>query len=199
MRTGLVGALIITVFGLVSWYQAKLKGFTTTANTFAVLTFLGMLCFSVSFWLPRFGPALDHFELPNSLGATTITGSEAGVFVVSTPIQRVQRYQENGSFLNGWFVPAAGGHFSVKLADDGKLEVCTARGRRLMVYDEHGQVTARQDKCEYQVMPSTGVFLVRQGWVSYIFFPLWHPIVGWLMFAAGVAFFAFGGKSDPSE
>src|SRR5947209_12709880 len=56
-----------------------------------------VFAFCEPIWINVFPSAvLDHIELPNSPAADRLTAPDGRVFVVSSPIARVQRYGPNG-------------------------------------------------------------------------------------------------------
>jgi hypothetical protein len=174
--------LIILVFGFLRLVQRK--GRTPAAAFFGILGFTGLLGFMGPVWIPEFGESLKNIELPNSIGATKVAADGVGVYVASVPLQRIQRYQPNGMFEMGWFVPASGGIFAVQAGADGMIEVCTARGRKLLIYSSDGQLRDTRNDCKYSEIASSTDHKIRQGILGWALVPLWHPIIGWLMVAS---------------
>lgn len=64
-----------------------------------------------------------------------------GYIIVALNIYgRIQVYDANGTYVNGWFVGAKGGPFEMWSDGNGRLNAVIARGRMLKVYDLKGQL-----------------------------------------------------------
>lgn len=79
--------------------------------------------------------------------------------------QRVQVYEADGTYVGGWFVGAAGGHFSLAVSGTGIVQVAIARGDFLEEYTKEGRLLSRRklDRLEYEEFPcSTKIALPGQ-------------------------------------
>jgi hypothetical protein len=143
-------------------------------------------------------------RLPN-LFETAVPLSGGGFVTANIPMQRLQRYDEHGRFLNGWFIRARGGYFSVGLSTAGGIVICTARGRESLLYNLDGTSAGAARPCRYSAssLPSLlapgfaaidGVtvraaetaaapIVKRQQW---LLLPLWSPLVAWAMMVFGM-------------
>jgi hypothetical protein len=170
------------------------------------LGFIGPVC------LPYAGTWMDRVELPAFFETTTIALPDGGRLTATMPTGRVQRYGSDGRFQTGWFVDAWGGHFAIGLTADGVVAVCTARGRRIFLFDLDGQLLD-QGACDHlpgNVGGPPGILQPTSSPVSdvslqsvvpagrpdaslaaVLLVPLWHPLVPWAIFVIGCFMLAF--------
>jgi hypothetical protein len=171
---------------------------------------IGTVGFLGTFCLPVAGAWLDSVELPIFFETTTIALPDGGRVTATMPTQRVQRYGSDGRFRTGWFVDAKGGHFAIGLTRDGKVAVCTNRGREIFLYDLDGR-PAGQYPCirAPQEVPKilqpanfsheainlrAAVPAARPdaSLVPMLLVPLWHPFVAWAIGLVGALALRFG-------
>jgi hypothetical protein len=93
-------------------------------------------------WLP------STFEWPVGFAKGVVT-TKSGLYVVPHyPVSRVQIYDPNWVFIRGWHVNTDGIDFRVSVAEDDYIEVRTARGNHLYVFDVHGKLLSEQSYSE---------------------------------------------------
>jgi hypothetical protein len=167
------------------------------------LVLVGALGFFGAFYLPHAGMRLDSVELPTFFETSTIALPDGGRLTGTMPIQRVQRYGVDGSFRNGWFVDAKGGHFAIGLTSDGKVAVCTGRGREIFLFELDGRPVGHQ-ACfrapraipkllqpsdfplgEIDLQPAVSAERPRASLVAILLVPFWHPFVSWSLALVG--------------
>jgi hypothetical protein len=169
---------------------------------------LGVLGFFGAALLPAAGIWLQHVELPPFFETTSIVGSEGKTFTATIPLARIQRYDSNGRFETGWFVNSAGGIFAIGLTRTGQVAVAAARTKQVEFFNPDGSSAGPPrpfiwsggftgGRMEGVLQPSDcwveGVTFVnpiraegpKAHWGTLVMFPLWHPFVSWLLFAAG--------------
>src|SRR5689334_23376317 len=83
-----------------------------------------ILAFCEPAWINFFPPKiLEHVELPNSPAADRLTAPDGRVFVVSSPIQRVQRYGPEGFEMGFMYSRKA---FKFGISQSGNILICAA-------------------------------------------------------------------------
>ena len=122
------------------------------------------------------------------------------------PTQRVQHYGSDGLFRTGWFVDGKGGDFAIGLTSDGRIAICTARGREIFLFDLDGRPLGHQ-ACS---APGVGLFRGNHimqpadfpageirlqrvvpaerpsaSLVAILLVPFWHPLVAWSIAMVG--------------
>jgi hypothetical protein len=170
----------------------------------ATLIVVGVLGFVGGLALPNAGSWLDDVELPPFFETTVIALPSGDRLTATMPTQRVQVYRTNGHFVRGWFVDAKGGRFAIGLTSDGRIAVCTARGREIFLFDLDGRVVGRQPcfRAPREVptilqpddFPASELKLQRvvpaerptASLLATLLVPLWHPFVAVLMGIVGV-------------
>jgi hypothetical protein len=178
---------------------------------FLTLAVIGVLGFMCPFYLPHSGTWLDHVELPTFFETSTIVLPDGGRLAATMPTQRVQRYGSDGRFQMGWFVPAKGGVFAIGMTRDGKVAVCTARGREILRYELDGRPLGDPRPCfgppgliprilqpadfpgvEVELRPAVGAERPNASLLAILMVPIWHPFVAWWMIAIGLVGLRFG-------
>jgi len=168
------------------------------------LMVFGVVGFLSTFCLPMAGTWLSGVELPTFFETTTIALPDGGRLTATMPTQRVQRYDRDGRFQLGWFVAARGGHFAIGLTQDGKVAVCTGRGRDFQLYDFDGRLIEHHRPCLANGRPLPAILqpseLVLAGsplqrvavapppapsLSAWLLVPYWHPFVAWIFGFAG--------------
>jgi len=105
---------------------------------------VGFIGFLGTIWLPAVGTWLSNVELAPFFETTAIALPDGGHLTATMSTQRVQRYDRDGRFRNGWFVEAKGGHFGIGLTTAGIVAICTGRGRQLFLFDLEGNIVGHQ-------------------------------------------------------
>jgi hypothetical protein len=168
---------------------------------------LGVVGFLQPFWL---FPAefLNRVELPNTLEAVRITAPDGRVFIASEPFSRVQRYGPSG-FERGFAIDSRGGAFDAGVSPSGNILICSARAHGLITYDSDGVEISPREPCAFSVsnqgrIPSLNYYssqakvpFIALSWLAALAIPLWHPILAWLMIAAGGIYLKFRPRSRP--
>jgi hypothetical protein len=170
------------------------------------LSAVGVLGFFGAVFLPYAGSWLDGVELPTFFETNTIALQDGGRLTATMPTQRVQHYDSDGRFRNGWFVDAKGGYFAIGLTDDGRVAVCTSRGSEIFLFDLDGRSVGRQ-VCSGTISPeisrggtlqpsdfpsgelnlqrAIAVDRPKASLVPILLVPLWHPFVAVFFGLAG--------------
>ncbi len=148
---------------------------------------IGLLGFLEAFWLRLF--PLEHFELPNTIQALRLTALDGRVFIVSSPIQRVQRYGPQG-FEKAFLV----GKVSFAAISASSNVVTCSPGNQMRTYSPDGDELPPRRPCwegfegASTFTPSnTKVPAIAFNWFSALAVPLWHPIAAWVIGIFGVA------------
>jgi hypothetical protein len=108
------------------------------ASNVCILAFVaGPATTLLGFFVPHCG-SMVCFPLSNP--EDVIADEQGRIYVTLGFYSRVQVYDHNGRFLHGFFTDTGGGSFRLQIDSDGLLNVVTARGDRLHVYDECGNL-----------------------------------------------------------
>jgi hypothetical protein len=203
--------LVLVIFLAVGAAIAAVKGYrhwrASTTNFLGKLAIciitVGVLGFFEPFWIRLFPrELLDHFELPNMLQAVRLAAPDGRVFIVSSPILRVQRYGPEG-FEKGFMV---GRKVSwSKISASGKVLICSPSGE-LLTYTPDGDELPPRGSCRDRFFEGSSFsYLTRAkfpeiafNWFSALAMPLWHPIIGWVIAVFGYLLFKLSSppKSD---
>jgi hypothetical protein len=109
------------------------------------------------------------------------------IYCPSAPWGRIQLYDRDKRFIRGWSVGASGGVFRIHIDAQNHLEVATARGRMLYVFDREGHVLSG---ASYEPRSYADFDNWRGSTISirtpFYLLPLTHPFFGWLVAAAGL-------------
>ena len=173
-------------------------------RVFLALAVIGVLGFMCPFFLPHSGTWLERVELPTFFETNTIALPDGGRLSATVPTERVQRYGSDGRFRNGWFVNARGGSFAIGLTRDGKVGICSARGREVLLFELDGRPFGDPRPCfgppgliprilQPADFPDVEVDLQQvvvakppdASLLPLLLVPLWHPFIAWLMLAIG--------------
>lgn len=155
-----------------------------------------IFAFCEAFWINFFPPKiLEHVELPNSLGADRLTAPDGRVFIVSSPIMRVQRYGPDG-FEMGFMYGRKAIEFG--MSPSGNILICTYAGGELLTYSPDGVEVPPRGLCQPGFAASSPLYPSRAkvptiafNWLSAVAVPLWHPVAAWLIaLLAGLFCFA---------
>jgi hypothetical protein len=140
---------------------------------------------------------LDHFELPNTLEAVRLTAPDGRVFIVSSSIERVQRYGPEG-FEKGFLV----GKKVSTSAMSASGNVLLSR-REMLTYTPDGAEVPPSGSCRdrlegsYSSYPSDAqVPTIAFNWFSALAVPLWHPVVAWFIALFGGCLFEATHRDD---
>src|SRR5215831_18999665 len=155
--------------------------------------------------LPATGTWLRYVELPPFFETTTIVGPGDRTFTATIPLARVQRYDSNGRFEDGWFVDSIGGIFAIGLTEDGRIAVAAARTKRVEFFNPDGSSAGppqpftwsggsmngvlRPSNCRVEGVSFADPIQVRHPeahWTTLVLFPLWNPFVAWLLAVLGM-------------
>lgn len=126
----------------------------------------------------------DWFEWPAVWEEGAVTDARGRTFVPLRSVGRIQVYDANWRFQHGWAVRAAGGRFKLRLTPSGDVEVHTARGDRLFVFDTSGRLLREDTSTEYGRIPERHTPRVTRAWPP--FWPLGSPALAWLLLATGL-------------
>jgi len=144
-----------------------------------------VFAFCEPIWINVFpSRVLDHIELPNSPAADRLTAPDGRVFVVSSPIARVQRYGPNGFEMGFLYGRKA---FEFGMSPSGNILIC-ATGKELLTYSPDGNEVLPRGSCKdgfgasWSSYPSRArVPTIASNWLSALAVPFWHPVAAWLI------------------
>jgi hypothetical protein len=178
------------------------------------LVVFGVLGFLGASLLPYAGTWLARVELPTFFETSTIALPDGGRMTATMPTQRVQRYGSDGHFQTGWFVDAKGGHFAIGLTTDGRVAVCTGRGRQIFFFELDGQPVGDPRACfsaprevpkilqpadfplgDVNLQPAVSAERPTASLVAILLVPFWHPFVAWLIALVGFLGLRFGRRA----
>ena len=177
---------------------------TNLIGTLAIcISLVGVLGFFEFAWIDLFPPELlDRFELPNDpLQGVRLTAPDGRVFIVSSPIARVQRYGPEG-FEKGFMY----GHkaFRFGMSASGNVLICIAADV-LLTYSPDGEDVPPRGSCPDRFEVSSSSYpshaklpTIAFNWFSALAVPLWHPVAGWVIALFGGLLFKLSSprKSD---
>ena len=141
-----------------------------------------MLYGGVSFFL---GTQFPGREVPLWGSRPAWRGAQGTYIVPMVSSQRVQIYDSAGSFLQAIEVPAGGGNFWTTVTPQDEINILTARGHKLLVYDAHGQLKSSRDGSQVgqaQAYPGDQY----AGQASIFWAPFTNPFWAWAIAAVGV-------------
>ena len=155
---------------------------------------VGVLGFFEAAWIDLFSPELlGRFELPNDpLAAVRLTTPDGRVFIVNSPIARVQRYGPEG--LEKGFMY---GHkaFKFGMSASGNILIYAVAGV-LLTYSSDGAELPPRGSCRDRFEVSSSFYrshakspTIAFNWFSALAVPLWHPVAGWVIIVLGVLLF----------
>ena len=130
--------LVIPLVCLICFLAAAVRLASRGHALCGALIGLGALGFSGASLLQATGTWLRYVELPPFFQTTTIVGPGDRTFTATIPLARIQRYDSNGRFEDGWFVDSVGGIFAIGLTEDGRIAVAAARTKRVEFFNPDG-------------------------------------------------------------
>ena len=150
---------------------------------YGMLGFLGALMSATE----RLPWKSEGTEFPMGRVDGAVIDADGLIYCPSTPWGRIQLYDRDKRFIRGWFVNAFGGVFRLHVNAQNHLEVATARGRMFYVFDREGHLLSSASY-EPRSYPDFDSWRGSVVWVPTPFYllPLTHPIVAWLVAAAGM-------------
>jgi hypothetical protein len=190
---------------LAVWWRGALRLGRSGHAWCAVLLALGSLGFFGPSLLASTGSLLDHVELPAFFETTAIAGDGATTVTASMPFARIQRYDHDGHFLNGWFATNGGGQFALGLTREGTIALASTRTKQVEFFNPDGSMAAAARPFTWSGAPLNGVLwpgkISLEG-VSFVqpaqvagppphaltllLFPFWHPLLAWVLCAMGM-------------
>ncbi|MFG1293768.1 hypothetical protein [Xanthobacter versatilis] len=212
----LIWLLFPVVLMLVFWRDA-MRLMRAGHGVAAVLTVLGALGFFGGFLLPNLGSLLDPVELPAFFFTTTIAGPDHSMFSLTGAFARVQRYDMDGTFRNGWFAQTGGNSGAIGLTTEGWIAVASTETKQIELFHPDGSPAAPPRPFSW-----TGTHEPRVLWPSSVrvegvtlaqpvelanpplhalpalLVPFWDPLVAWLMIGAAVLLTRFG-RRQPAQ
>ncbi len=131
-------------------------------------------------WLP------DSFEWP--IGYANGVVSISGFHVVPhTPSGRIQIYDSDWSFIRGWHVDAGGGTFKLNTLSDDRIEVITARGNHVYLFNANGELLSERTystEDSYSSFPDKGTaYIIPTSPCLWVFS---HPFISWAVAMIGL-------------
>ena len=200
---GVFVSIVFLTFFLVGAAQFIYRGHVLPGALFA----LGALGFvTPPAILPAAGNLLDGVELPAYFHTTTILGPNGKRFALTSHLSRVQRYDRAGRFERGWFVNSGGGLVEIRLTTDGKIAVASWRPRQVELFNADGSSAGSPRRFSMEttkaMCPANTIlclYLVAGmtvqnptpadnpslRWNTVLLFPLWSPVIAWLLLACG--------------
>lgn len=79
-------------------------------------------------------------ELPNSGIDGIVVDSSGNIFLGLAGYGKMQVYDKEGNFVRHWPIKSEGGTFKLSLDPENYIEVITARGDKVLTYDEYGKL-----------------------------------------------------------
>jgi hypothetical protein len=161
-----------------------------------------VLAFCEPVWIYVFPPRfLEHVELANAPYGERLTAPDGRVFIVSSPIARVQRYGPDG-FEKGFMYGSKA--FTFGISTSGNVLIC-AIGDHLLTYSPDGTEVLPRRSCKDELISSSSSYpshakvpTIAFNWFSALAVPLWHPVAAWLTaLIPGLFFLGFGRRSAP--
>jgi hypothetical protein len=194
-----LGATIAAVKGYRHWRAPT----TDSLGKFAIcIIAVGVLGFFEPLWIGLFPrELLDHFELPNTLQADRLTAPDGHVFIVSSPILRVQRYGPEG-FEKGFMVSKVS---SSAMSASGNVLICSPGGELLTFSPDGAEVPPRGSCRDLKRLEGSSssyssnakIPTIAFNWFSALAVPLWHPVAGWIIVLFGILLFKLS-SHDPA-
>jgi hypothetical protein len=151
-------------------------------------------------WINLVPPGLlQHVELPNAPYGARLTAPDGRVYVVSSPIGRVQRYGTEGFEMGFMYFRKA---FTFGMSASGNILIC-ATGGELLTYGSDGTEVQPRASCKDGLMVSPSSYAshakvpaIAFSWFSALAVPFWHPVAAWLSAVCGGLVFYFLGLFD---
>lgn len=212
----LLWVLFPLVLMLVFWRDA-LRLMRAGHGVAAVLTVLGALGFFGGFLLPNLGSLLDDVELPAFFFTTTIAGPDHCMVALTGAFGRVQRYDVDGTFRNGWFAHTGGASGSIGLTTEGWIAVASTGTKQIELFHPDGTPAAPPRPFSWTgtqephvLWPSAvkveGVTLAQPVELANpplhvlpaLLVPFWDPLVAWLMIGAAILLTRLG-RRQPAQ
>ena len=88
-------------------------------------------------------PDLEHFEFPKGKFENTLITQNGHIFVGNDNYQRIQKFDQNGNFLKGWFIEPPGSAFLMAMDDKGIIHVLVARVYFHIEYHQNGELISQ--------------------------------------------------------
>jgi hypothetical protein len=185
------------VFGSYREWQAATNDLPR--KLFICFSAASMLAFIEPLWISFFPPALlKNIELPNAPLGDRLTAPDGRVFIVSSPIARVQRYGPEG-FELGFMYGSKASKFWI--SPSGNVLICTLAGA-LLTYSPDGTEVPPRRSCNdrfeafFSSSPSHArVPTIAFNWFAALAVPLWHPVAAWLtILVTGLFYLCFRGR-----
>ena len=102
---------------------------------FGMAAFFGGLLCSTSL-----GNHMNHVEFPLGDVQGIAVDSQGRIYCALQFYQRVQVYDRQGKFLNGWHIPSSSERFYLHLRGDDRLEVVMSKSYKSYLYNYHGEL-----------------------------------------------------------
>ena len=135
-------------------------------------------------------------EWPAGRADQVIRMPDSSYIAVLTSAGRIQRYDADWRFLNGWWVDAGGGVFKARLEPSADIEVWTARGQKRFVFRPTGEIAEQGSYVprNYTAFPADGSAGFVRTPIPLLIFT--HPFYAWGVGASGMALLIW---SDPGR
>jgi MFS family permease len=193
---GFVFAAIMALFTPPRERSARrlLRALCVCLTVYGALAFFGQMLSAIAGpWLPG-----DSWEWPMGYVGGVVTDSAGRYIAPHCPSGRIQVYDRDRKFVRGWFVDAGGGIFKLRVIEDDKIEVFTARRQRRFLFAPDGTLLERGTygtEVLWDDLPSgpSSAMVFDTPWVLW---PFSHPFIAWaLMFIGLVALIALDRKN----
>jgi hypothetical protein len=135
----------------------------------------------------RLAPNSERTEIPMGRVDGAVIDADGLIYCPSTPWGRVQLYDRDKRFIRGWFVGALGGTFRLHIDPENHLEVATARGRMVYVFDREGRLLsstsyAPRSYSDFDGWRGSAIAIPTPLYLL----PLTHPVFAWGTALAGM-------------
>lgn len=167
------------------WSAATLvRGITGAALlAYGMLGFLGAFLSATG----RLPWNADDTPFPMGYVDGAVIDADGLIYCPSPPWGRIQLYDRDRRFIRGWFVNAFGGTFRIHVDPENHLQVATARGRMLYVFDRQGRLLSRasyepRSYSDFDGWRGSAIAIPTPVYLL----PLTHPVFAWATALAGM-------------
>ena len=145
----------------------------------------GYALFTFSWWSPYVLPESSAWPMPGEARALALPDGRRAATPMS--VSRVQIYDADGRFQNGWFVPGGSGGLKIlgpdQAAGAGTIVVDLPGINKLRTYDPSGRPLGERPRPENFEAERWGDFELLHFDTPWYLYPLVHPGYAWTVFS----------------